>query len=80
MPNSRFANFVVVQYMYVFAISVPYTNPYKYDHYTVSLAHHVIAGWFLKCRMPLRRNFVNYLIKVSFVTLICLQNVFVNNI
>lgn len=65
MPNSRFANFVVVQYMYVFAISVPYTNPYKYDHYTVSLAHHVIAGWFLKCRMPLRRNFVNYLIKVS---------------
>lgn len=51
--------------MYVFAISVPYTNPYKYDHYTVSLAHHVIAGWFLKCRLPLRRNFVNYIIKAS---------------
>lgn len=50
--------------MYVFAISVPYTNPYKYDHYIVSLAHHVIAGWFLKCRLPLRRNFVNYIIKV----------------
>lgn len=49
--------------MYVFAISVPYTNPYKYDHYIVSLAHHVIAGWFLKCRLPLRRNFVNYIIK-----------------
>lgn len=49
--------------MYVFAISIPYTNPHKYDHYTVSLAHHVIAGWFLKCRLPLRRNFVNYIIK-----------------
>lgn len=49
--------------MYVFAISIPYTNPHKYDHYTVSLAHHVIAGWFLKCRLPLRRNFVNYVIK-----------------
>lgn len=65
LSSRRFANFVVVQYMYVFAISVPYTNPYKYDHYTVSLAHHVIAGWFLKCRLPLRRNFVNYIIKVS---------------
>lgn len=53
--------------MYVFAISVPYTNPYKYDHYTVSLAHHVIAGWFLKCRLPLRRNFVNYIIKVIYI-------------
>lgn len=49
--------------MYVFAISLPYTNPHKYDHYTVSLAHHVIAGWFLKCRLQLRRNFVNYIIK-----------------
>lgn len=49
--------------MYVFAISVPYTNPHKYNQYTVSLAHHVIAGWFLKCRLPLRRNFVNYIIK-----------------
>lgn len=66
LPSRRFANFVLVQYMYVFAISVPYTNPYKYDHYTVSLAHHVIAGWFLKCKVPLRRNFVNYIIKVRF--------------
>lgn len=55
--------------MYVFAISVPYTNPYKYDHYTVSLAHHVIAGWFLKCKVPLRRNFVNYIIKVTQISI-----------
>lgn len=63
MPSNRFANFVDVQYMYVFAISLPYTNPHKYDHYTVSLAHHVIAGWFLKCKLPLRRNFVYYILK-----------------
>lgn len=49
--------------MYVFAISLPYTNPHKYDHYTVSLAHHVIAGWFLKCKLSLRKDFVNYIQK-----------------
>lgn len=49
--------------MYVFAISLPYTNPHKYDHYTVSLAHHVIAGWFLKCKLSWRKEFVNYIQK-----------------
>ncbi|CAH0564266.1 unnamed protein product [Brassicogethes aeneus] len=56
-----FANFVADQYMAVFAISLPYTNPFKYDHYTVSLAHHVIAVWFLKCRLPFRRDFVKFI-------------------
>lgn len=49
--------------MYVFAISLPYTNPHKYDHYTVSLAHHVIAGWFLKCKLSWRKDFVQYILK-----------------
>lgn len=49
--------------MYVFAISLPYTNPHKYDHYTVSLAHHVIAGWFLKCKLSWRKDFVMYILK-----------------
>jgi len=44
--------------MSVFAILLPYTNPFKYNHYTVSLAYHVIAVWFLKCRLPFRRDFV----------------------
>ncbi|CAH1389862.1 unnamed protein product [Nezara viridula] len=57
-----FANFVGDQYMSVFAISLPYTNPFKYNHYTVSLAHHVIAAWFLKCRLPFRRDFVKFII------------------
>uniref|UniRef100_T1I0S0 Tuberin domain-containing protein n=1 Tax=Rhodnius prolixus TaxID=13249 RepID=T1I0S0_RHOPR len=49
--------------MSVFAISLPYTNHFKYNHYTVSLAHHVIAAWFLKCRLPFRRDFVKFIIK-----------------
>lgn len=60
-----FASFVGDQYMSVFAISLPYTNPFKYNHYTVSLAHHVIAVWFLKCRLPFRRDFVKFIITVS---------------
>ncbi|XP_014260624.1 tuberin [Cimex lectularius] len=56
-----FANFVGDQYMSVFAISLPYTNPFRYNHYTVSLAHHVIAAWFLKCRLPFRRDFVKFI-------------------
>lgn len=42
---------------------LPYTKPTKYNHYIVSLAHHVIAVWFLKCRLPLRRNFAKYITK-----------------
>ena len=58
-----FASFIGDQYMSVFAILLPYTNPYKYNHYTVSLAHHVIAVWFLKCRLPFRRDFVKFITK-----------------
>lgn len=59
-----FASFIGDQYMSVFAILLPYTNPFKYNHYTVSLAHHVIAVWFLKCRLPFRRDFVKFIITV----------------
>lgn len=50
--------------MSVFAILLPYTNPSRYNHYVVSLAHHVIAAWFLKCRLSYRRNFVRFIIHV----------------
>lgn len=56
-----FASFVDDQYMAVFAITFPFTNPFKYNHYTVSLAHYVIAIWFLKCRLPIRKNFVKFI-------------------
>ncbi|GBP30758.1 Tuberin [Eumeta japonica] len=57
-----YASFVEDQYMSVFAILLPYTNPSRYNHYVVSLAHHVIAAWFLKCRLSYRRNFVKFII------------------
>ncbi|CAH2106854.1 unnamed protein product [Euphydryas editha] len=57
-----FASFVEDQYMSVFAILLPYTNPSRYNHYVVSLAHHVVAAWFLKCRLSYRRNFVRFII------------------
>ena len=47
----------------VFAITLPYTNPFKFNHYTVSLAHHVIIMWFLKCRLANRKDFVKFILK-----------------
>ncbi|KAI5620298.1 tuberin isoform X4, partial [Silurus asotus] len=58
-----YANFVAEQYVSVFAISLPYTNPSKFNQYIVSLAHHVIAMWFIRCRMPFRKDFVQYITK-----------------
>ena len=57
-----FSSFTDTHYMYVFAIVLPFTNPFKFDEYTVSLAHHVIVMWFLKCRLAYRQNFVQFII------------------
>ncbi|XP_047220193.1 tuberin isoform X3 [Girardinichthys multiradiatus] len=58
-----YGNFVAEQYVSVFAISLPYTNPSKFNQYIVSLAHHVIAMWFIRCRLPFRKDFVQYITK-----------------
>ncbi|TRY86200.1 hypothetical protein DNTS_030238 [Danionella cerebrum] len=58
-----YANFVAEQYVSVFAISLPYTNPSKFNQYIVSLAHHVIAMWFIRCRLLFRKDFVQYITK-----------------
>ncbi|XP_030069508.1 tuberin isoform X2 [Microcaecilia unicolor] len=58
-----YGNFAAEQYASVFAISLPYTNPSKFNQYIVCLAHHVIAMWFIRCRLPLRRDFVPYITK-----------------
>ncbi|XP_051940785.1 tuberin isoform X2 [Hippocampus zosterae] len=58
-----YANFVAEQYVSVFAISLPYTNPSKFNQYIVSLAHHVIAMWFIRCRLAFRKDFVQYITK-----------------
>lgn len=62
LPQARFGNFTSSQSLYVFAVALPYTNPYRYNHYVISLAHHVIAGWFLKSRQKFRYNFVKYIV------------------
>nr|DBA19310.1 TPA: hypothetical protein GDO54_015168 [Pyxicephalus adspersus] len=58
-----FGNFAAEQYASVFAISLPYTNPSKFNQYIVFLAHHVIAMWFIRCRLSLRKDFVPYITK-----------------
>ena len=48
----------------------------RYSHYAVSLAYHVIAMWFIKCRQPFKRGFVHYIVKVCFYhcAFICLYS------
>ena len=58
-----FASFNQEQFLSVFAITLPYTNPFKFNHYTVSLAHHVIIMWFLKCRLANRKGFVKFIVR-----------------
>lgn len=58
-----YSNFSADQYMAVFAIVIPFTNPVKFNQYVVILAFHVLAMWFLKCKLSNRRNFVNFITK-----------------
>ncbi|PKU35433.1 tuberin isoform x2 [Limosa lapponica baueri] len=60
-----YRNFAAEQYASVFAISLPYTNPSKFNQYIVCLAHHVIAMWFIRCRLPFRKDFVPYITKLK---------------
>jgi tuberous sclerosis protein 2 len=57
-----FSSFTDTNYMSVFAIALPFTNPFKFDAYIVSLAHHIIIMWFLKCRLCYRQNFVQFIV------------------
>lgn len=38
---------------------------YRFNQYIVCLAHHVIAMWFIRCRLPFRKDFVPYITKVG---------------
>ncbi|XP_037363679.1 tuberin isoform X2 [Talpa occidentalis] len=58
-----YRNFAAEQYASVFAIALPYTNPSKFNQYIVCLAHHVIAMWFIRCRLPFRKDFVPFITK-----------------
>lgn len=58
-----FTNLNQKQFSYVFATCLPYTNPIRYDHYTVCLAHQIIARWFLKSRLQWRKKYADYIIE-----------------
>lgn len=60
-----YSSFVQQQFMPIFAIAIPYTNPFKFNHYIVSLAFHVIALWFLKCPIHIRKHAAKYITTVS---------------
>ncbi|XP_058066096.1 tuberin [Anopheles bellator] len=63
LPSYRFGNFIMRTYMCVMAMSMPYTNPFRYDHYTVSLAHYVVAAWFIKCKLPMRHQLIKFIVQ-----------------
>uniref|UniRef100_A0A1X7VTP7 Rap-GAP domain-containing protein n=1 Tax=Amphimedon queenslandica TaxID=400682 RepID=A0A1X7VTP7_AMPQE len=67
-----FGGFVEKQYLGVFGIAIPYTDPSKYNGYVTALAHHVVSMWFIRCRIQYRpavAKFINkslsYLLSVS---------------
>lgn len=53
-----YENFSEDEYKFIFAIALPYTNPFRFSDYITCLAFRVIAMWYLKCRPSLRRVFV----------------------
>ncbi|MPC28141.1 Tuberin [Portunus trituberculatus] len=68
---AMYSSFVQQQFMPIFAIAIPYTNPFKFNHYIVSLAYHVIALWFLKCPIHIRKYAAKYITTVSYIQFFC---------
>lgn len=59
-----YENFSEDEYTFIFAIALPYTNPFRFSDYITCLAFRVIAMWYLNCRPSLRCAFVE-LVKKS---------------
>lgn len=64
-----YSGFVEQQYLGVFGIALPYTDPLKYNPYVVAMAHHVITMWFIRCRIQYRPTIAQFINK-SFTTLL----------
>lgn len=45
--------------------ALPFSSRHRFNQYIVCLAHHVIAMWFIRCRLPFRKDFVPFITKVS---------------
>ncbi|XP_070391130.1 tuberin isoform X3 [Dermacentor albipictus] len=58
-----YASFVAAEYRKLFAIALPYTNPARFSEVVVALAHHLVALWFLKCRVEFRKDLAPFIMK-----------------
>lgn len=58
-----YENFSEDEYKFIFAIALPYTNPFRFSDYITCLAFRVIAMWYLNCRPSLRCVFVEFVKK-----------------
>lgn len=58
-----YENFSEDEYKFIFAIALPYTNPFRFSDYITCLAFRVIAMWYLNCRPSLRCVFVDFVKK-----------------
>ncbi|KAK2706177.1 tuberin-like [Artemia franciscana] len=73
-----YSDFKVDHFMAVFAIAVQFTNPSKFNRYTVSLAYYVIGIWFLKLKPSFVKNCIRYItegLKINIETLLEQQNI-----
>jgi len=72
-----YAYFNEDQYMSVFAVALEHATPAKFSLYVVSLAHHVVYTWFVKCRLSFRPDFVQFITrKLQNVNRDCAANAF----
>lgn len=55
-----YENFSDEEYKFIFAIALPYTNPFRFTDYITCLAFRTIAMWYLNCRPSLRCAFVEF--------------------
>lgn len=55
-----YENFSDDEYKFIFAIALPYTNPFRFSDYITCLAFRVIAMWYLNCRPSLRCAFIEF--------------------
>ena len=59
------SGFVEDQYLALFGIALPYTDSQRYSQYVVTMAHHVICTWFLRCRIRYRPKVARFISKVT---------------
>jgi tuberous sclerosis protein 2 len=67
------SGFVEEEYLSVFGIALPYTNPHRYSPYVVAMAHRVISMWFLRCHLRYRPKAARFISKVLYQCVVWFQ-------